>query len=183
MAAHTPGLVEELNEGALPYETEEAEAELGFRLPEDFRASLQIHDGGAPANGLIGNWDLLALEDILEAYWYLEEQREDGNFGRNETEPNGRVKGYWWHRYWLPFVADTDGNHLCLDMDPERGAGVAGQVILFLADDGERRAIAPSFQAWLAGICEGLEAGRFPYHYDEDLDLYVFEKPGLIEPW
>lgn len=180
---HTPELAEELNEGAMPYEIAEAEEELGFELASELKTSLLIHNGGAVANGLIGNWDLLSLEEMLEAYWHMESEREDGNFGPNETTPNGRVKPFWWHRYWMPIVGDTDGNYLCVDHDPERGQGHFGQVILFLADDHERRAIAPGVVSWLKGICEGLEAGLFVYHRDEDLGLYVFEKPGLIEPW
>ena len=167
----------------MPYEIAEAEEELGFELASELKTFLLIHNGGAVANGLIGNWDLLSLEEMLEAYWHMESEREDGNFGPNETTPNGRVKPFWWHRYWMPIVGDTDGNYLCVDHDPERGQGHFGQVILFLADDHERRAIAPGVVSWLKGICEGLEAGLFVYHRDEDLGLYVFEKPGLIEPW
>jgi cell wall assembly regulator SMI1 len=183
LSRHTPSLAKGLNEGVSLAEIEAAETDLGFQLPEELRTSLQIHNGGPVANGLVGNWDLLSLDNMLSMYWYMESQRARGHFGPNETLPNGRVKGYWWHRYWFPIVGDTDGNFLCLDLDPERGAGSVGQVILFLADDGDRHVIASHYAKWLDSICQGLEAGRFAYRYDEDLDVYVWEQPGLIEAW
>jgi len=182
LESHAPGLLDELADGALVYQIQDTEEEVGVKFPRDYIDSLTYHDGGYPGNGLIGNWDLLGLQDLTDAYFELERQLENGAFGRNETIGTSFVKGRWWHPLWVPFAGDTDGNYLCLDMAPG-WEGEKGQVILYLADESARRVLATSYTDWMEQTVQGLEEGRFPVKHDEDLDIYIFEKPGLIEPW
>lgn len=46
LATHAPRVFDQLNPGASEADIAEAEATLGFALPEDFKASYRIHNGG-----------------------------------------------------------------------------------------------------------------------------------------
>ncbi|MDQ6660084.1 MAG: SMI1/KNR4 family protein [Chloroflexota bacterium] len=167
LAAHAPHLLSRLNSGASEVALAQAEATLGITLPEDFKASYRLHNGGASLFVGMGE-SFFSLERMLgewSVYQDLKEQESDWA----ETEPGfltdlGRehppIQPVWWHPNLIPFAADGAGNNWCVDLDPTLG-GHVGQVIDWDHEDGPSRVLFPSFQALLCQLADDLEAGKY----------------------
>lgn len=142
------------------------EREIGFRLPDDLRASFALHNG-SQETFLLFHGELLSLERILrQRREYLQWQEQDG-WGTGEeyaTEGiEGPIKPVWWNPLRLP-LTDNSGDHIIADFDPADG-GQPGQIIEHSHETGPSRALARTFAEWLLEIAEGLENGQ--YVYDE----------------
>jgi cell wall assembly regulator SMI1 len=164
-----------------------AEAEIGFRLPDDLRA-LYLHADGQvdigtvtdPAPGtivtpLFGGYEFVPLEKALDDYRVWDDLIDDWNAG---DDPNfcitlragdPPVAREYWRRGWFPFAIDGGGNAYAVDLAPVEG-GTWGQVILTGSDEDERRVLAPSLTAFLvaAAGCEPIwEEGDGPMRFFE----------------
>ncbi len=179
LKAHAPSLADEVNGPASSYALEETEAELGLKFPDLLRQYFLACDGGKVANGLLGNWDLYSLEDLLEEALTMEERAEEGDFGSNRRPEGGKVKALWWNPAWIPIAGSGNGHYICVDTDPAE-EGNTGQVILYFYDSGERPCIAGNVEEWFSSAVEKLERGEVKVSYDEVLDTWVFDQPGLL---
>lgn len=126
---------------------------LGAPLPEDFAASLAVHDGqraGAPP--LVDGWALLRLTEVMR-YWNVLRRRAWLPRRREGVEPDVGVQPCWFHPRWIPIAVRGAGEILCLDLAPTV-AGVLGQIVAYRDHEGARRIAAASFAAWLAAAPE-----------------------------
>ncbi|MEO0895713.1 MAG: SMI1/KNR4 family protein [Bacteroidota bacterium] len=176
---HTPSLLEELEDAASQWDIKEAEEELETTFPDDLKQFLMEHNGGQVSNGLIGNWDLLSLDEMVEASFDMDEHVEDGDFGSNQRPESPEVKGMWWNPNWIPFASSTNGHFLCLDMDPAE-KGSSGQVIAYFYDSGERPVLANSLKDWFEHTIKALEEGKITANWSEELKEWRFSHPGFL---
>jgi cell wall assembly regulator SMI1 len=139
-----------------------AESAMGCRLPDDVRAWFALRNeyfAGLP------DWDLDDLERVVSTWKMLHGIYASGYFAEFRSDPTGPIRTEWWHPGWVPITNNLGGDHLCIDLAPTEG-GTLGQVIWWIHDDDHREVVAPSFNAWLRQMADGLEAGR--YEFDDD---------------
>jgi len=155
------------SEGADEAEIAAAETALNLEFPADLRAYLALANGETwNSDGLIGDWQLLELKFIVKEAQAMRSLVEQGDFGDNANPATPAIKGLWWSPRWIPIVTSGSGHLICLDMDPN-DTGHAGQVILFLHDDGRRPLVAHSLRAWFARLADDLECGLYEIVKDE----------------
>jgi cell wall assembly regulator SMI1 len=160
--AQIPELVQGFRPEATDKRLDALERHVGFRLPEDFRRFYRVHDGQAEgAPGLIYGMPLLPLEALARRW---DEWAEiAATWTDNEFEvckAGAKIRPVFAIRGWLPFAHDWGGNHLGLDLDPDR-EGVPGQVINFGRDEQEKYMIASSFRGFVSWLVHLLQAGNF----------------------
>jgi len=161
LAANAPSCLDALLPPAAGPAIEDAAAKVNARWPDDYRASLAIHEGqGGQALGLIGGWYLVPLAEVIELHAMLADlHRElDPDLDPTIVAAPG-VRDVWWTPGWVPVADDHAGNHVCLDLDPAPG-GSYGQLVLFLHDRPQRRLVARDFAAWLERAATWMEQGR-----------------------
>lgn len=180
-----------LNPPATEAAIEAAEAEIGFRLPDELRALYRRADGQRdidditdPAPGtivtpLFGGCEFVPLSKALSDYHRWEETIDDWG---DDSDPNEfitlrpgdpPVAREYWRRGWFAFAIDGGGNALAVDLSPVPG-GIHGQVIVTGPDEDERKVLAPSLAAFLtrAATCE-------PVWEEEGVGLLRFFEIGL----
>jgi len=158
-----------LRPGASEREIEEAEVALGVTIPEDFKASCRIHDGGYMID-LVTEMTIFSLKDIVAAWQMFQELNEVGTWSDagipyyfvedGKGWQTGPIQPVWWHQRWIPFGRDRAGNHCCLDLTPAPGGSV-GQVIDRDHEAGPSRVLAASFLEVLTTFASDLEAGAY----------------------
>lgn len=139
---------------------EKAEAAIGVRLPDEFRASLAIHDGqdDEPSLSILPSSDRLGSLESMVACW-----RDDRTLFAPDEEPylsdDDRVEHRWHRPEHVAFAGSTfwDYGRLSFDFAPGP-AGIVGQIIAGHSD-GEPFVVATSFGDLLEGIAAGLESG------------------------
>lgn len=141
-----PGVVAGLAPPADEATLAAAEERMGRALPAALRELLAVHNGGAE---VIGGWDLLSADGIVDAHRFL-----------LEDEPAG-----------LPFVATVGGNYLCLDD--------VGRVFWNYRDSGPGEPIAPSLTAWLTRIVDCVESGAIVFNADRAEFLPFYGATGF----
>ncbi|MGN6319908.1 SMI1/KNR4 family protein [Trinickia sp.] len=125
------------------------EGALGVKLPDDFIASLKIHNGQVSRYKAGFHIEiLLDVKGILSEWSGWRDLVVQGAFEGTTSDPDSGVKDDWFNLGWIPFTADGMGNCLCLDLDPAPG-GTVGQVIRVWHDDERRECLALSFEQWL----------------------------------
>ncbi len=163
LATHAPRILEELKPGASEVDLVEAEATLGFALPEDFKASYRIHNGGGTS--LVGLLEGMT-EGLSPLKWLSahEASNEPADFVANPERKHQPVQPVMWHPGWLVFATNAGGSSfgsdLCLDLAPAAG-GQVGQVIEWEQGVGPTLVIAPSFEALLTQWADWLTADVF----------------------
>ncbi len=160
-----------LRSGASEREIQQAEAAMGLTLPEDFKASCRLHNGGYMID-LVTEMNMLPLTDIVDEWQMFKELEDEGTWSDVVlpyyfTEhvirtgwQTGPIQPVWWHQYWTPIGRDRAGNHCCLDLAPASG-GVVGQVIDRDHEAGPSRVLASRFLDILSSFAQSLEAGNY----------------------
>jgi cell wall assembly regulator SMI1 len=152
----------DLNEDFFPpaevEDIEDLEKHLGLKLPPDYRALLEWHNGEDVITGMFADWQLLSTEGVMQEWEVWKGLSDDGIFDENHETVvcNGPVKQRWWHSAWIPITSDGNGNNHCLDLSPAQG-GKAGQIITLFHESGERTVLAPSLKEWLDALAHALE--------------------------
>jgi cell wall assembly regulator SMI1 len=138
---------------------------LPVKLPRDFVQSLKTHDGLRDSylgqNRLFDYNALLPISAIISEYRRMCREQEQFGMGGGVAghDPEIRNDAHWWSG-WVP-IMDSDGDKLVLDLDPAPG-GVVGQIFEWYNNGSTRmQVLAPSFDAWLAGLAEALSKRRF----------------------
>lgn len=176
VGSHAPASLDSLEPPAGRADLAEAETRLFMRLPTVLRSFYGLQNGTTA----FAAFPALAADQSafgplpLDEIEFLDVEDEDDN----KPRPNRRrsrdageagedfdvdpgVRPEFWNPNWIPFAAAADrGDYLMLDFAPARG-GRIGQVIEWRHDTNERRVVAPSLEAFLKEIAEGLEAGRY----------------------
>jgi cell wall assembly regulator SMI1 len=174
LTVHASDLLAELRPPATPEAVSAAEERLGLSLPADFRASLAVHDGAEEVNGLIGDWDLMELDNVVHQARLMRQMVADNLFGDACGDPHDAIDSTWWNPAWVPFVSSGSGHFYCIDLAPAPG-GTVGQIIVFFHDDGQRLLVADSYRQWLAAVVSDLERGVYRYE-DESWNHHAFLK-------
>jgi cell wall assembly regulator SMI1 len=164
---HAPPTWPQLAAGASEEAIDQLEAELGVSLPQDFRTSYRLHDGGYTMQ-LVTPMGILPLEQIAQCWQALAELLQDEKWAGHPpyyfTEEvvragwqAGPIQPVWWHRRWIPFGEDIFGNLSCLDLAPAMG-GTMGQIIDWDHECGPSRVLFQSFQHLLGALADQLES-------------------------
>jgi cell wall assembly regulator SMI1 len=149
-----------LAKGASRAAIDAVEKAIGAPLPDEVVASLLVHDGQRSNAPAVGEWNLFGCKDIIREWKIWKKLLDDGTFDGSESSPRRGVKSAWWSGAWIPLTGDGAGDHLCADLDPDKG-GAAGQVITMWHADARRNLVAKGWAAWLAELAGDLEKKRY----------------------
>lgn len=176
-AEHGPGPLGSLAKGATKSAVDKFEREIGAKLPDDFKESVRIHDGGGwwvPH----GHGELLSLEEILSGWKMYAEWQVENGFGMGDDwkprEIKGPAKNIWWNKQRI-HITDNSGDHLTLDLDPSPD-GRYGQVLDHSHEVGPTEVVASSWGEFLSNLAVGLESGKFIYSKCTGLSLLEYFK-------
>jgi cell wall assembly regulator SMI1 len=157
-------LTDSLAQGASEAAIEQFEKEIGARLPDDFKESVRVHDGG--------DWwvpwrhgDLLSLEGILRQWRMYSDWQAKGEYATGDDwvprDMTGPIKPVFWNKRRI-YVTDNSGNHLTLDLDPPAG-GTYGQVLHHSHEVGPTGVVARGWAEFLKMLVDDLESGKYVY--------------------
>jgi len=154
---------EDLKSGASDAQIESLRSDMSVVLPEDYRASLQTHNG----NMSFHDYEYLTCNAVLRKWKMMAELGDEGAFAGRSIDQDGKgiIQDTWWNRGWIPFVADSGGNMMCIDTMPAT-EGVVGQVLRMEKNSGPFPTQYSSFRAWLEDYRDGLYQGK--YKVDDD---------------
>jgi len=168
---HAPHAWQMLRPSAQDQEIQQAEVAMDITLPEDFKASCRIHDGGYVLD-LVTDMMMFSLEEIA-AEWQMFQELEKVGTWSDAAPPyyfteritrsgwqTGPIQPTWWHQCWVPIGRDRAGNHCCLDLAPAPG-GFVGQVIDRDHETGPSRVLAPRFLDILSSFAQDMENGKY----------------------
>lgn len=171
LSRHAPHAWQMLRPGASEGEIQQAEVAMDLTLPEDFKASCRIHDGGYVLD-LVTEMTMLSLEEMV-AEWQMFQELEEVGTWSDAAPPyyfteriihagwqTGPIRPTWWHQRWIPIGRDRAGNNCCLDLVPAPGGSV-GQVIDRDHEAGPSRVLATRFLDILSTFAQDLEAGKY----------------------
>jgi len=170
-----------LNPGASPAAVAAFEQAIGAKLPNDFRESLLLHDGGSEYGWILWYGELLSIDAMLKQWTMYRDWQASGEYaapGSTDwaTESiEGPIKPIFWNVKRL-FITNNSGNHLTLDLDPPQ-EGNHGQVFYHSHEVGSEKLLAPSWAAFLDQLADDLEAGKYIYVAAED----VVALPGMYD--
>lgn len=186
-SAHHPSLDLKLRPGANDRAIAAAEKKLGVTFPDDFRASLRVHDGqeNEPDVRLWPWGQRLGSLDGLTRCW----KDDRGLFDQEEMaerfewlSDDGRVRQVHPHPAHVPIAGSTywDYSRLLLDYVPGP-KGTTGQVIA--RDDVDFVFVCPTFGELLERTARGLEDGTIAVKAgDYDSALEYRTKKGKAVP-
>jgi cell wall assembly regulator SMI1 len=131
---------------------------IGHSLPDAFKTSYLIHDGG----DLFGGESLMPLSRI-ERDWKMwasiseDQTTQDALSGEFTSVPAGAIKQMYANRHWIPFEGNQ--NFIAIDFDPGP-QGSSGQIINAGRDDEVRHVVAKSFAGFMAIVAEQFAEDR-----------------------
>jgi len=127
--------------GASSSDLDALQSTLGRAVPEELRTWLGWHNGQNPDvfGGLEEDWHPMSAGEIAEAKKELDAEGHDG-----------------WHKEWIPFLDDDNGNFLVLD--PTQSGTPVRECWRGKA---EHAVVAPSLAAWVEHFVRGLEQGAY----------------------
>jgi cell wall assembly regulator SMI1 len=159
-----PDTAKTLAPPASEQEIAQLEAGIGLVLPDEFQASLRIHNGQDDPYGLHGfflDGPLATTVEIAEI-WRIKSDCDD-HFRRVYADWDEHRHEEWWSRLWIPFTHGNGGSDcLCINLNPDvRPGGTFGEIICHLNSNPHEPGIAANYGAWLEGVAMRLEAGEF----------------------
>jgi cell wall assembly regulator SMI1 len=144
---------------------------MAITLPEDFKTSCRVHNGGYVMD-LVTEMTMLSLVEIVAEWQMFQELEEVGTWSdaappyyftakiRQSGWQTGPIQPVWWHQCWIPIGRDRAGNNCCLDLVPAPG-GLIGQIIDRDHEVGPSRVLATCFLDVLSAFASDLEAGAY----------------------
>ncbi len=127
-------------------------------LPESYKHSLRIHNGGIG----IHTYDYLSAEDVLRIWTELKLQRDAGIFDKLEVvyAENGDIQPVWWHEGWIPIARDSGGSLLFIDTAPGFN-GRTYQLVSLDTIEGPSISRWKDFSTWIRSFAEDLKKDRY----------------------
>jgi cell wall assembly regulator SMI1 len=166
---HMPDIWQHLPSGALETEIRQAEMAIGLTLPEDFKASYLLHNGGYLIL-LASEMNIFSLDDLVATWQMFQQLAEEETwtdagppyYVGNSLEGSNfeAIQPVWWDTHWIPFGRDSAGNCCCIDFNPTQ-EGLPGQIIDWDHEVGPSRVLAHSFSEVLSTFASDLEAGAY----------------------
>lgn len=152
-----------LNDGAESDDIKRVEALIEAPLPEEFQASLRLHDGQRWENsGVLGGaWELLSaaavvrLLEMHQGFMRDAQLREFFSSPASNLKQPQKIKPFNWNGKWVP-IADNSGDMHMIDLDPAE-KGEVGQILLYRRGMGPIKVIAGSYSQWLESYAERYE--------------------------
>jgi cell wall assembly regulator SMI1 len=181
-AENANSLTNSLAPGATQAAIERFEKEIGAKLPDDFKESVRVHDGG----GWWVPWrhgDLLSLEGILEQWKMYSDWQAKGNYATGEDwvprDIKGPIKPVFWNKQRI-YLTDNSGHRLTLDLDPPAD-GKYGQVLDHCHEVGPTEVVASGWAEFLRMLVDDLESGKYVYLEDGGVELAAEVEKELAE--
>jgi cell wall assembly regulator SMI1 len=150
-------------------EIRQAEMAIGLTLPEDFKASYLLHNGGYLIL-LASEMNIFSLDDLVATWQMFQQLAEEETwtdagppyYVGNSLEGSNfeAIQPVWWDTHWIPFGRDLAGNCCCIDFNPTE-EGLPGQIIDWDHEVGPSRVLAHSFSEVLSTFASDLEAGAY----------------------
>lgn len=132
-----------------------AEAELGLRLPEEYKELLAIHDGQKDMGPMVGFCSLLPVAELAPTRKSLIELFSKGTFDFDETDAG--IAHVAWHNGWIP-IGNFNRSYLALDLAPAP-SGKLGQIFDSAVDDHSRTLVASGIADLLSRFFRELQDG------------------------
>lgn len=155
-----PDVARTLRAGASPDDIQRLQAALNLELPEDFTASLMLHNGQDDPLRLHGlfNYNLLSsVDDIIADYEMLKSLfAEEGPI---EWLIPDKIQNRIWCPGWVKFT-ESEGDGYVLDLSPAAN-GTAGQVFYRSHDDNSTKTTADSYAAFLERVAVLMTERRY----------------------
>ncbi len=149
------------------------EGEIGASLPDDFKESVRVHNGGWWVPWRHG--DLLSLDAILKEWRMYSEWQAAGEWPTPDDvvrDSNLQIKPVFWNKRRI-FITANSGNHLTLDLDPP-AEDLYGQIIKHSREEGPIVVVARGWGEFLMMLVSDLEAGKYiPMEGSVELVEYV----------
>ena len=120
---HAPSYPFPLQPGTLASAITAFEDTIGLKLPDDFRDSLRMHDGGHEC-WLPGRGDLHSLDRILRDWKMYRAAQQEGKYAVPEhwmwtpTRLQGPIRSVFWNTKRIFITDNGSGDHLTLDPIP-----------------------------------------------------------------
>jgi cell wall assembly regulator SMI1 len=148
-----PGAVAALQAGATAKDVALLEDGIGLRMPDDLRASLEVHNGQAGpymSQVLFDNQWLLPSSEIA-ATWRTRTEVAESLVKSGDYTAESIAR--WWDRACIP-ITESDGDGYCVHSE-------TGAVFFFVHDDGMKGPVVLSVTEWLESIASALDAKRY----------------------
>jgi cell wall assembly regulator SMI1 len=174
LVQHVPETAATLAPRATEAEIAELEAAIGLQLPDDYRQSLQVHNGQidpSKVHHLTIEGLLASTRQVAETWRMLTEIDDD--FRRREPNWDSPERGAWWDRHWVPFTIGN-GDCLCINLNPVVRPGWRfAEIVCHINSNPHEPGIAASYGDWLKTVATKLESGDFAINEWGYLELYV----------
>jgi internalin A len=157
-----------LNQGATEKEIAFLKSNFSFKLPDELIQLYSLNNGDKSLQqdlplGSFMQFEFLSISRLLEVYNLYKDiinQNPDLlNPEHYSSYPKNTVKRVEFNINWIPVFADSSGNFIAIDLDPDAN-GTCGQVINFGRDENMRFQIAKSLTDFLAFINQRIESGK-----------------------
>lgn len=151
---HTPQTRRGMKACATDEEIAAIETKLGRAIPASLASALRRW-GGERDGGLVYGLRWMGASELARELedWNDEPEEDASIHAPPEIRPGRYLRGR------VPFVADSGGNFLVVDLSP--GArGIEGQIINAGSDEDHLRVFAPSLESFFEWYAGELEAGR-----------------------
>jgi len=160
-----PEVLADLNPGCSNEQLSELERRLNCRLPEDFKALYNRHDGQkGKTTGLFCGLEFLSTVNLYDEWtvWrdLVMEDEEYATVIDGESHPHGAIKNVYINLKRIPIARDWGGNYLGVDLEPGSN-GTVGQVINCGADESRKFVLASSLFDFMAWILAQYEADNY----------------------
>lgn len=166
------GIKSFLNSPATIFQIEEIENKMELSFPSELRDLYLINNGQVSCNKFEGFFYGLRFITLDELYdtWLLHYSLCKGKteedmaklYGTYKCYPENTVKTCYVNKNWIPFAADTCGNYIGIDSDPDV-EGVKGQIIIYGRDETERVVVSHKLIDYIALMIEELKKGNYRF--------------------
>ncbi len=178
-------LLETLNPPATDAEIEQAEKDMGLKLPDKVRALYKVHNG-QDEGGLFAGLTFLSLKEAVTE-WQDWEALADENYTSLDNNiisvsPH-YIQEVYASKFYFPIATDRSGNNLVIDLAPA-SKGTIGQVINAGAEEDARYVIANDIDDFLILLTSQVKSNNIildeqswylkdskSYHFFESLDV------------
>ena len=153
-----------LNPGATPAAIAAFEEAIGPALPDDFKESFRLHDGGDNFWFTQTSGEFLSLAGILKQWKRYRQAQRKGEYATDTedwetSDIEGPIKPIFWNTKRIP-VTDNSGDHWTLDLDPPED-GAYGQILDHSHEVGPTQVLARSWTELLSQLVVDLENGKY----------------------
>ncbi len=151
----------QLKDGASEEEINELQNKLCMKLPDDLVASLRIHNGAVE---FYDSYQYLTTDRVFRIWSMMNEINQQGAFSTYDPKESTRgiIQYTWWDQGWIPFAEDSEGNLICIDLNPDQN-GKYCQVVYWEKVEGPLTSNYVSFFDWLWKYQTALRRGAYVF--------------------